>query len=206
MVLCDDHQMVRQALGDFLTGRGVEVRAVVADAESLLEAVSVHSPRVVLLDIALGGENGIDALHRLKADHPGVRVIMLTSFETSTAIVSSYQAGADAFMLKTGDGEGLVKCIRDVDMGLNMFNPEVVRRARADLEARGINALTSLDSVDRDILRLLGTGATDQQIANAVFLSLQTVRNRVSRLLRTFDRENRTQLALFVSTLEDGVL
>lgn len=198
--------MVRQALSDYLTSRGVNVRATVADVDSLLAAVAEHQPRVVLLDIALNGESGIDALHRVKADHPAVRVVMLTSFETSSSIVASYQGGADAYVLKAGDGDGLAKCINDVDMGLNLFNPEVVRRAREDLEGRGVTALMSLDSVDRQILRLLATGASDQAIADSVFLNLQTVRNRMSRLLRTFDKDNRTQLALFVSSLEDGDL
>lgn len=203
VVICDDHKMVREALSTFLVAEGITVTDTVEDEQGLLAAIEKEAPAVVLLDIALNNESGIDILRRLRVAHPAIRVVMLTSFMSASSCVASYQAGASAFVLKSGDGELLVRTIRDVHMGMNMFNREEVRSALEELSQRGIDLLSELDESDRAILRLLGTGASDQQIADAVFLNLQTVRNRVSRMLKKFGHDNRTQLALFVAQVAD---
>ena len=128
---------------------------------------------------------------------------MLTSFWSASSFVASYQAGAAAFLLKSGDSATLTKAVLDAQMGLNLFNREEVRAALEELSLRGLDLIGTLDESDRAILRLIGTGASDQQIADAVYLNLQTVRNRVSRMLKKFGHENRTQLALFVSQMGD---
>ena len=84
-------------------------------------------------------------------------------------------------------------------MGLCLINPVAVRDALARIRSNGASLIDRLDDTDRQILRLLADGMSDKQIAEAVFLSVQTVRNRVSRLLNRFGKENRTQLAVFVA-------
>jgi DNA-binding NarL/FixJ family response regulator len=124
---------------------------------------------------------------------------MLTSFESDSALVSSFEAGAAAFLLKTGNSEELVSAVRGAAMGLCLINPVAVRDALARIRSNGASLIDRLDETDRQILRLLADGMSDKQIAESVFLSVQTVRNRVSRLLNRFGKENRTQLAVFVA-------
>jgi DNA-binding NarL/FixJ family response regulator len=89
--------------------------------------------------------------------------------------------------------------IRDVASGMKLINPTEVRTASESLEMRGLGMIRRLDANDRHIARLIALGYSDKQIAETVYLGLQTVRNRVSRMLSRFGKENRTQLALFFS-------
>jgi two-component system, NarL family, response regulator DevR len=98
-----------------------------------------------------------------------------------------------------------VKTIRDVASGVRLINPAEARSAAESLEKRGLGALRKLDANDRHIARLISLGYSDKQIAETVYLGLQTVRNRVSRMLSRFGKENRTQLALFFSEYQSEI-
>lgn len=204
LILCDDHEIVREALALFLSKKeNIEVVGSVATGEELLELVQSMSPEIVLLDVRLGDESGIEILRRLREGYTGQNVIMLTTFESDLALVDAYEAGAAAFLLKSAHVDNMLSTIRDVADGRRPFDVAEVRAARGRLDAAGISVLRTLDETDRAILRELATGASDQQIAETVFLSVQTVRNKVSRLLRRFDRENRTQVAVFLAGLPE---
>jgi NarL family two-component system response regulator LiaR len=120
-------------------------------------------------------------------------------------LVSAYELGASAFVLKTGSSEDLIQTIRDVASGLRLINATEVRAASESLEKRGLGIIRKLDANDRHIARLIAMGYSDKQIAETVYLGLQTVRNRVSRMLSRFDKENRTQLALFFSEYQGEI-
>jgi DNA-binding NarL/FixJ family response regulator len=207
LVLCDDHDMVREALALFLSKeKNIEVVGSAATEESLLELVKSSNPDIVLLDVRLGSESGVNILRKLREGNTGQNVIMLTTFESDLALVDAYEAGAAAFLLKSAHVQNMLSTIREVADGRRPFDVVEVRAAMARLEATGMSVLRTLDDTDRAILRELAKGASDQQIASAVFLSVQTVRNKVSRLLRRFDRENRTQIAVFLAGLPDDSL
>ncbi len=207
LVLCDDHDMVREALALFLSKeKNIEVVGSAATEESLLQLVKSTNPDIVLLDVRLGGESGINILRKLREGNTGQNVIMLTTFESDLALVDAYEAGAAAFLLKSAHVQNMLSTIKDVADGRRPFDVVEVRAAMARLEATGMSVLRTLDDTDRAILRELAKGSSDQQIAAVVFLSVQTVRNKVSRLLRRFDRENRTQIAVFLAGLPDDSL
>ena len=124
---------------------------------------------------------------------------MLFRSESDTALVNSFEAGVSAFMFKTGNAGELVSAVRSAAMGLCLINPVAVRDALNRIRSNGASIIEKLDDTDRQILRLIADGQSDKQIAEAVFLSVQTVRNRVSRLLNRFGKDNRTQLAVFIA-------
>jgi DNA-binding NarL/FixJ family response regulator len=157
------------------------------------------TPDVLVADVRLDGESGLDVARAVVAEHPHVKVIVLTSFNSDEALVAAYELGASAFVLKTGSSLGLMNTIRDVASGMKLINPAEVRTASESLEMRGLGMIQRLDANDRHIARLIALGYSDKQIAETVYLGLQTVRNRVSRMLSRFGKENRTQLALFFS-------
>ena len=200
VAMCDDHAMVRNALAMVLDREpDIEVVGAVATGPELLDLVGTCKPEVVILDVRLQDASGLELAQRVRVDFPDARIIMLTSFESDSALVSSFEAGASAFLLKTGNSEELVSAVRGAAMGLCLINPVAVRDALARIRSNGASLIERLDDTDRQILRLLADGMSDKQIAEAVFLSVQTVRNRVSRLLNRFGKENRTQLAVFVA-------
>ena len=200
VAICDDHVMVREALASVIEHEeGVHIVGIADSLASTNALIETEVPEVLVMDVRLDGESGLDVARSVVANHPDVKVVMLTSFDSDEALVSAYELGASAFILKSGSSDALVQAIRDVASGMRLINPAEVRVASETLEKRGMGILRKLDANDRHIARLIALGYSDKQIAETVYLGLQTVRNRVSRMLSRFNKDNRTQLALFFS-------
>ena len=197
VVICDDHAMVRDALANVLRNESdIEVVGTTDSSASTLALLDLYSVDVVVLDVRLGGESGLDLARQIVTSHPGVRVIMLSSVCTDGLLVEAHETGASAYLTKSGDTGALLAAIRDVAAGRKLITPADLRAATNNLERNGVGAIRRLDANDRMIAELIARGYSDKQIAENVYLGLQTVRNRVSRMLSRFDKENRTQLAL----------
>lgn len=207
VAICDDHVMVREALASvFNLEEGIEVVGITSSLATTRELLAKEVPDVLIVDVRLDGESGLDVARMAVAEHPELKVVVLTSFNSDEALVSAYELGASAFVLKTGSSEDLIQTIRDVASGLRLINATEVRAASESLEKRGLGIIRKLDANDRHIARLIAMGYSDKQIAETVYLGLQTVRNRVSRMLSRFDKENRTQLALFFSEYQSEII
>ena len=197
VAICDDHEMVREALaGVIAREEGIEVVGATDTLESTMGLIDATLPDVLVVDVRLREESGLDVARAVIAKHPKIKIVVLTSFNSDEALVQAYELGASAFIMKSGSAEALVRTIKDADAGLRLINPAEVRTAAAELDKKGIGIIRDLDANDRQIARLIAMGYSDKQIAETVYLGLQTVRNRVSRLLSRFGKENRTQLAL----------
>lgn len=206
IAICDDHVMVREALASvFRLEEGIEVVGITSSLASTRELLATEVPDVLIVDVRLDGESGLDVARMVVAEHPHVKVVVLTSFNSDEALVSAYELGASAFVLKTGSSDDLIQAVRDVAAGMRLINATEVRSASESLEKRGLGIIRKLDANDRHIARLIAMGYSDKQIAETVYLGLQTVRNRVSRMLSRFDKENRTQLALFFSEYQSEI-
>lgn len=200
VAICDDHEMVREALASVIArDEGVVVVGATDTLETTTELVDATEPDVLVVDVRLRGESGLDVARAVIAKHPKTKIVVLTSFKSDEALVEAYELGASAFILKEGSAEVLIRTIKDAAAGLRLINSAEVRAAAGDLDKKGVGLIRELDANDRQIAKLISMGYSDKQIAETVFLGLQTVRNRVSRLLSRFDKENRTQLALFFS-------
>lgn len=197
VAICDDHEMVREALaGVIAREEGIEVVGATDTMVATVSLVEATLPDVLVVDVRLRDESGLDVARAVVAKHPKIKIVVLTSFNSDEALVQAYELGASAFIMKSGSAEALVRTIKDAAAGLRLINPAEVRAAAAELDKRGIGIIRELDANDRQIAKLIAMGYSDKQIAETVFLGLQTVRNRVSRLLSRFHKENRTQLAL----------
>ena len=198
--------MVREALASVLAHEeGIQVVGVSESIETTRALVDAETPDVLVVDVRLKEESGLDVARMVVANYPNVRIVVLTSFNSDEALVEAYELGASAFILKTGSADELIHTIRDVASGMRLINPVTVRAAAEALDKKGLGILRGLDANDRQIARLIALGYSDKQIAETVYLGLQTVRNRVSRLLSRFDKENRTQLALFFAEYHDEI-
>jgi two-component system response regulator DevR len=203
VAVCDDHAMVREALANVMgTDPNIEAVGTTDSVASTLALLDAYAVDVLVLDVRLNGESGLELARRVVATYPGVRIMVLTAFASEGLLVEAYELGASAFLLKSGDASGLVSAIRDVAVGRRLINPAEVRAASVVIERNGVGAIRKLDENDRMIASLIAQGYSDKQIAESVFLGLQTVRNRVSRMLSRFDKQNRTQLALMFAEHE----
>lgn len=137
VAICDDHQMVRDALeGVINLYEGVQVVASVDSASNLKDVVSRQRPDVAVIDIRLEGESGLDAARDLSRVSPQTRVIMLTSFSDDSYLVQAHELGASAFLLKSGTPDELVTAVRNVAAGGTLIDERDVEAARERLRRR----------------------------------------------------------------------
>lgn len=204
VLVCDDHQMVRDALTAIFEHDGdFEVEGSVADFGGAVSILSSKDVQVAVVDVRLGDESGIDVVHWIRDHRPDTRIVLLTNFLSDELVLEASSLGVSAVLDKAIRPNELARVVREVAGNRWTGMSESVREAQTRLQQRGILQMQNLGQVDREIMSLIGKGMTDRDIATRVFLSPQTVRNRVSRLLTTLGRENRTQLALMVNDYDD---
>ncbi len=204
VLVCDDHQLVRDALVTIFENDGdLHVEGSVADFGGAVSLLSSKNVEVAVIDVRLDGESGLDIVHWIRDNRPDTRIVLLATFPTDELTLEASSLGVSAVLDKSTRPTDLARVVRDVAAGRWHSMPEAVREAQSRLQQRGLLQLQNLGQVDREIMSLIGQGMTDRDIAARVYLSPQTVRNRVSRLLTTLGRENRTQLALMVNEYDD---
>ena len=201
LLICDDQEVVREGLRAILGGvPGIEVFAVVANGAEAVEAVAEQPPHVVLMDLNMPIKNGVQATREIVASHPEVKVLVLTTYDASDWVVDAIRAGASGYMLKDAPREQLVAAIKGTAGGATHIDPAVAGNlfdlvsAGADIPSS--NIAEKLSERERDVLRLLGKGLSNSEIAGQLFLSEGTVRNYVSNVLAKLQVADRTQAAV----------
>lgn len=204
VVVCDDHQVVRDGL-QLLLAESSDIRFVDSCATSAeaLRTLSDHDVDVAIIDVRLDELNGIDVIKWITENRPSIRTIVFTAFPSDELVIEAASLGVSAVVDKRLGAAELIENVHKVAAGQNLVTPAAVREAQRRLEAKGLAQLSELGDVDREIVSCIGQGMTDREIAGRVYLSPQTVRNRVSRLLTNLGRENRTQLALMMTEYDD---
>lgn len=206
VLICDDHEMVRDALAAVLNSEDdidvVQTTSSVSTTIALLSQTDIEVD-VAVLDVRLGDGVGHDITRWIKTHRPNIHVVLLTSFMEDDILVEGYSSRASAIVLKGSPANELVEAIRDVSSGLSLINVEQVRLASKRLQVIPQNVLSTFNGTDREIALLVSRGLTDRDIAAAVHFSVQTVKNRVSKILTQVGVANRTQLAVLVATLRE---
>ena len=200
----DDHELVRAGIRALLSTRDdVVLVGEASNAADALARIAELQPDVALLDIMLGGGNGIDVCRQIRARHPEVRCIMLTSIAEDEAMQSAVLAGASGYMLKQVSAADLAKAVTLVAAGNSLLDPRVtegaLERVRADAKCR--DDLARLSEQERRILELIGEGCTNRQIGESLFLAEKTVKNYVTSILSKLGMQRRTEVAAFAARL-----
>jgi two-component system, NarL family, response regulator DevR len=206
VLICDDHEMVREALAAVLNNEDdLSVVRTTNSVTSTIKSLEESSDDidVAVLDVRLGDGTGHNITQWIKSHCPTINVVLLTSFLEDQVLVDGYSSKASAIVLKGAPTQQLVDAIRDVAAGMQLINPVEVRAASKRVNSIPSNVLSSLSETDREIALLISQGLTDKDIAAAVHFSVQTVKNRVSKILTQVGAANRTQLAVFVATAHD---
>ncbi len=207
ILLADDHNVLRQGMAQVLNSQ--PDMTVIAQAENGLEAVKLaqkHRPDIVLLDINMPELDGVIAAQRITAKLPETGIIILTMYRRDDYVFEAIKAGARGYLLKDAELEDLLAAIRTVAQGEAVIDPAIAMRVLAELRQPKKTkkpAESGLNERDLEILRLLVEGLSNQDIANRLFISEKTVRNRLSLIFRKLHLENRTQAALYA--LKEGL-
>ena len=218
VVVADDQALIRAGLRGILEGEAdVEVVAEAADGREAVEAARRTGADVVLMDLRMPGVDGIDATRLIRADAAlaHVRVLVLTTFETDDYVDRALTAGADGFLGKGAEPRELVDAVRVVAQGGSSLSSRAARglidRLRAssppsrgadDTAARALVA--RLTDRERDVLRRVASGASNEEIAAALVLSPLTVKTHVNRAMTKVGAHDRAQLV--VLAYEAGLL
>jgi len=202
VVLVDDHEIVRLGLLTLLEDiPWVEIVAEVGTADEALQVAEEHQPDVVVMDIRLPGESGIEACEKIVARWPDMNVIMLTSFDDDALIFKALQAGASGYVLKQVGNQLLIDALDAVREGKAMLDPSVtlrlidhIRQQESEHQSAAFKDLTSREMM---ILAEVALGKTNNQIAESLNISEKTARNHVSAILTKLSVRNRIEAATY---------
>ncbi|MFI7212021.1 response regulator [Micromonospora maritima] len=202
VVLVDDQHLVRTGLRALLDrASDIEVVGEAGDGGGGLAVVREQRPDVVLMDVRMPGGDGLEATRRILADPQltGVRVVMLTTFDDDEYLFEAIRAGAAGFLLKDTPPEALREAVRVVAGGDALLSPAVTRRvltAAAHAPVTDPGRLAGLTARERDVLAQVGAGRSNTEIGQVLFLSPDTARTYVSRLLQKLNARDRSQLVV----------
>jgi DNA-binding NarL/FixJ family response regulator len=196
VLLADDHGVIRDGLGRLISAlEDVELAGVAADGEQAVRRCAELEPDVVLMDLDMPVLDGIEATRRIVAEHPGIAVLVLTSFSDRPRIMGALEAGACGYLLKDVDADEVAEGIRAAARGESPLDP---RAARTVLDARSApDPLGGLSEREREVLGLLVEGLPNKLIARRLQISEKTVKSHLTRIFRELNVTDRTQAALW---------
>jgi len=200
ILIADDHAIVRQGLRALLdTEPGMTLLDDARDGIEAAQKAHALQPDVILLDMVMPRQDGLETIKQIKADQPDARIIVLTSFAEDDKVFPAIKAGALGYILKDASPEQLLQAIRDVHRGESSLHPTIARKLILELKQSPQEPLTEDPLTERevDVLRHVAQGQTNQQIAELLVISERTVRTHVSNILDKLHLANRTQAALY---------
>lgn len=189
VVVVDDHPVVRHGLISILRfEREVAVVGEAGDGLAAIEVISEQQPDVVLLDLRLPFLDGVTVMQRVRAQHPHIRFLVVTTYDTDEYIGPALDAGANGYLLKDATPDELMRAIRSLVRGGAALEPGVAARL---LERVSEERSDTLSNRERDVLRLLVNGASNRTIATRLDLSENTVRSHISHILNKLNVQSR---------------
>lgn len=203
IILVDDHEVVRVGLGLIIGNNPkFEVVGYAKNLQETLEGIKQYSPDIVVLDIRLQGESGIDVCKQVRALYPDIKVLILTSFGDDELVMQAIMAGANGYLLKDVGNDELIQGLERIATGGSLLDPSTTARVLNMMKdmAEGKKSDTLRDKLSEQeykILSLLGEGKTNNEIGEVLNLSPKTVKNYVSNLLSKLDLNNRAEAAVF---------
>jgi len=200
--LVDDHALVRLGLRTLIDDQAdMHVTGEAGTAAEALEMVARLHPQVVLMDIRLPGEGGLEATRRIAARFPETHVVMLTSFADEELVLSAIRSGAVGYLLKEVGNEEVLRGIRQAAAGNSVMDAATTTRLFARVRASGKkedeDAFRDLSGRELDVLYQVALGKTNAEIAAELNLSEKTARNYVSDVLEKLGLSNRIELATY---------
>ncbi|TMA51463.1 MAG: response regulator transcription factor [Deltaproteobacteria bacterium] len=211
VLLVDDHPVFREGLRQCLEARkDIRVLAAVGTGEEMWKAIRAHGrPQIVLMDVEMPGEGGIELTKALHEKHPEIRVVMMTAFSDSERVFAALKAGAVGYLLKNVSPEEIRATIERAAAGEPMLSGEIAGRVLREFERereeeRYREQLAGLTAREEEILKLLATGESNREIGKRLFISEQTVKNHVASIFRKLQVNDRTKAALLAVKLGLG--
>lgn len=210
IIVVDDHAIFRRGVVETI-GQDHQMTIVGegASRDEAIELVARFKPDIALIDLSMPG-GGIQAVREIHARHPEIKIVVLTVSEEHDDVMQALEAGASGYVLKGTSAEELQAVIRSISAGEPYIAPRLGFRLLSDLRNRGeprkpVAGFELLTPKEREILKLVGLGLNNEEIAQKSGVQIQTVKFHVSNLLEKLNLRNRVQLALFAQKSEPSL-
>jgi NarL family two-component system response regulator LiaR len=207
VLVVDDHRIVREGLQVLLAE--IDDIEVVGEASNGIQSIDQAEqlrPDVILMDLEMPKMDGVEAIRRITAAQPDLRILVLTSFITDDKVFAAIKAGALGYLLKDSSSAELVESIHKVHRGDPALHPDIARKILAELgraPSTGEPAVDPLTARELEVLGLVAQGLSNREIAEQLDISLETARTHVNRILSKLHVANRVQATLYA--LREGI-
>ena len=198
IVLADDHHIVRAGVRQLLEGASdLLVIAEAGDGEQAQNLIQAHKPDVAVLDIQMPKASGIEVTRWIRSHLPEVGVLILTAYDDDPYVMAVLQAGANGYVLKTGQADELIQAVRDVHDGKSALDPNITRKLMSNIfkgaEKKVVEPLTDREL---DVLRLTAKGYTNKAIGLQLNISDRTVQGHLAHIFAKLQANSRTEAVM----------
>ncbi len=199
LLIADDHDVVRSGLKSMIGGTDIKVVAEVATGQAAVEYVLKNEVDVVLLDVRMPDGDGLNTLGRIRLDKPNQPILMLSYVDNPSYLARAVALGTNGYLLKDCTRDELVGAIKTVAAGENTWTRERLRRVTGALATPRLQADVEVPLTEREaqVLRHMAGGLTNKQIADALEISYETVKEHVQHVLGKIGVSDRTQAAVW---------
>jgi DNA-binding NarL/FixJ family response regulator len=210
VLLADDEAMVREGIRLIVESEDdIQVVGEASDGAEVVDAALRLHPDVVLMDIRMPMLDGLEATRRLFTANAGARVIVLTTFDNDEYVYDALKSGASGFMLKSAPRDQLIAAVRVAARGEELLAPSITRRlieqfVRGPVPGARPPSLEDLTERELDVLRLIGQGRSNDEIASELFISYATVKTHIGRIFTKLELRDRAQAV--VAAYESGLV
>lgn len=208
VLIADDHHVVRRGLVFFLkTQQEIETIGEAKNGKEAVELALSLKPDIVLMDLEMPVQNGIEATREIKKHCPEIKVMMLTSFSDQDHVIPALEAGASGYQLKDIEPDELVKTIKQLMTGENQLHPKATNHLLSHLSGKSSSEKKSIHELTKreiEVLQEIAKGKSNKEIAADLFITEKTVKTHVSNLLSKLELADRTQAALFA--VRNGIM
>jgi DNA-binding NarL/FixJ family response regulator len=197
VVVADDHALVRDGISSLLTAAGFDVVCQASDGIEAVNAAATLEPDLILMDISMPGMNGLEALRTITAEHPQIKVVMLTVSEDDQDLLEALRSGAQGYILKSMDAASFVRSIEQLEGGEMAVDPNVVNKIIGGyIELAKGNPPPGKEILtprEIELLLLVAEGLPNKAIAQRLSVSENTVKYHIRQILNKLGVQNRTE-------------
>lgn len=195
ILLVDDHPMVRKGLMSVLSSEDtVDEIKEASDAAEAIRLLRSYQPDVMIVDLRLGKDDGLDVLKKTKELYRNTRTIVLTSSSRKEDFLRAQEAGVDGYLLKEAFAEDILYAFHVIARGKKFFDPDILQKSKSQQDE-----LKDLTPRERDVLSALGKGLSNIQIAEQLYISENTVKKHISSIFLKLGLSHRLEAAIFVN-------
>ena len=202
VLICDDQDIVREGLELILeTDTEIDVVGLASDGAEAIELTGQLKPHIVLMDLKMPILNGIHATREIRTQFPEIYVLVLTTYDNDEWVFDAIRAGASGYLLKDTPRERLIECVKETATGKTPVDPTIAGKlfdhiADTHVTPPDTTVFETLSDREKDILKLIGAGMSNPEIAEKLYLSEGTIRNHITSIFSKLDVSDRTQAAL----------